>query len=161
MLITYKSRRNSQWKTHSFVAEYLPTCLSDLILDFLLPIHVDSDYEITASGFYELVPRIIDINSAMIGAAGIGDIDLVKKMIDRGANAWNRGIAEACRWQQVDIGEFLIVSGWNPRSIFNGGILCSCHPFNCKTFGEYIHQIRIHFAWLSLFDGIGSMIYTN
>jgi hypothetical protein len=154
MLIAYKSRRNSQWKTHSFVAECLPSCLSDIILNFLLPIHIDSDYEIAASGFYESISQISNVNSAMAGACAAGDIVLVKKMIDCGANDWNYGITEACRYQHREIGELMKA---------NGAKHCAIHGWECDTFGT-LTEIIIYNSSANVklyMDGLNGLRYSG
>lgn len=146
--------RRKSWKTHSFVTQFLLPCLSDIVLGYVLPIHIESDYEIGASGFCELVPQIVDVNAAMIGACGVGDVDFVRQMISRGANDWSGGITTACEWQQIAAGEIIKKASDN---------ICFCrrHMFICKTFDVGMLQYNVRLTIHALNYGTAVLRYSD
>ena len=69
----------------------------------------------------------LDRNNGMSGACRSGHIDIVKLMIENGANDWNWGMYNACCGGHINIVKFMIKNGANAWNDGMSGACCGGH----------------------------------
>lgn len=104
--------------------KYFPKDISTLILSYTYDL-----YNNCKNGNYETVKIIKQKNwdDGLLGACRGGHIDIIKLMIEKGANNWNWGLFGACRGGHIDIVKLMIEKGVNNWNLGLFGACCGGH----------------------------------
>jgi hypothetical protein len=109
-------------RTQSYLELHLPFVLASLTHEYILP-NRHSSYETALIGHGELCLSTLYLDDGLDGACEGGHYELVRLLIDRGVNNWNRGLYGACRGGRLDFANLMVANGANH---WDAGLYLAC-----------------------------------
>ncbi len=87
----------------------------------------------------------MSLNDQFLEACKEGNLELVKLLINNGANKFNHGMAYACCGGYIEIVEFLISKG---AADFNWGLVCACYKKNKNIIKLMLDKGVNEYCWI-------------